>query len=239
MKNGKEEIRHRVWKRLEEEEVALPPKPCWGRIPNFKGAEIAAEKLRKMKTYQRSAVISVNPDSPQRCIREMVLQDDKTLIMGTPKLEEGFLILKDLTGYEKGAATIPGSLKYGKKVQLKEIPVIDMKIVGSVAVSRNGGRLGKGTGYFDVGYGVFRELGVMNDKTPIITTVHDLQIVDSIPMTEHDVPVDLIITPTTLITTKTPYLKPSGLPWHLISENMFRRLSILNELRSMKSLKSQ
>lgn len=238
MIDTKEEIRRSVWSLLEKERVTLPPKPCSGRIPNFKGAEIAAKKFQKMKIYERAEVISVNPDSPQRCIREMVLQDAKTLLVGTPKLKKGFLILKELAGYEKIASTIPGSLKYGNPVQLKEIPLIDIKIVGSVAVSRDGARLGKGTGYFDIGYGIFRELEVMDDKTPIVTTVHELQIVGNIPMTDHDVPVDYIITPKSVITTKTTYSKPSGLPWHLITKNTFRRIPILNELKSIKATKN-
>jgi 5-formyltetrahydrofolate cyclo-ligase len=43
----KKRIRERVWKLLEERGVARFPKPVYGRIPNFEGAEAAAELLRR------------------------------------------------------------------------------------------------------------------------------------------------------------------------------------------------
>ena len=44
-----------------------------------------------------------------------------------------------------------------------------------------------------------RWMGAISEDTLVVTTVHDLQLVDDIEesqMLEHDVPVDIIVTPT-------------------------------------------
>ncbi len=89
----KSEIREKIWKLLEERGVARFPKPIKGRIPNFVGAKIAAAKLRKLEEYKQAEVIFCNPDSPQRPVREFALKDRKILIMATPRLKKGFLLL--------------------------------------------------------------------------------------------------------------------------------------------------
>ncbi|MEM0320222.1 MAG: 5-formyltetrahydrofolate cyclo-ligase, partial [Candidatus Nezhaarchaeales archaeon] len=52
------------------------------------------------------------------------------------------------------------------------------------------------TGYSDVEFKLWLNAGSITDKTLRVTTVHDLQVVDSVPREEWDVPVDLILTPT-------------------------------------------
>ena len=55
-------------------------------------------------------------------------------------------------------------------------------------VDQLGYRLGKGGGYADLEYAMMRSLGFIDESTPVITTVHDCQIVD-IPdelMEDHD-----------------------------------------------------
>jgi 5-formyltetrahydrofolate cyclo-ligase len=230
MESRKENIRKRVWSLLTERGVASFPPP-WGRIPNFRGAEKAATLLRELKIYKEARVVSVNPDSPQRPIREMVLRDGKILLMGTPRLRKGFVIIKNIKGYEKEASTLSGARKYGKSISLKEIPQIDIKVVGSVAVTVNGGRIGKGKGLFDIGYSVLRELKVLDELTPIVTTVHELQIVKKVPMEEHDVPVDIIITPKRIIETNTSFKKPTGIPWTKITKKFLDTYPILTKLR--------
>ena len=111
-----------------------------------------------------------------------------------------------------------------------------MKITGSVAVSPKGGRVGKGGGYSDLEYGILKEYGAIDEKTPIITTVHDIQIVDDIPMTEHDMPVDVIITPTKIIRTNTKCNKPKGILWEHLTEEKIEKIPLLKHLRKTRSL---
>jgi 5-formyltetrahydrofolate cyclo-ligase len=75
---------------------------------------------------------------------------------------------------------------------------VDAIVVGSVAVSINGARVGKGEGFAELEYGLLRWMGALDDSTPVITAVRDEQLVeiDASRMLEHDVPVDIIVTPT-------------------------------------------
>lgn len=79
---------------------------------------------------------------------------------------------------------------------------VDLFVAGSFAVSLEGGRLCKGTGYSDQEYAMLKKAGSLAPETPVVTTVHDAQIVEEIPNDEWDVPVDVIVTPTRVIRAK-------------------------------------
>ena len=189
---------------MEERGIATFPKPIFHRIPNFVGAEKATQNLRELPEYEVARVIFCNPDSPQRPVREGALRDGKIVVMATPRLRKGFLLLdpnKIPQDSISRAATIRGAFKHGRLVEPSEVRV-DLFVAGSVAVSPDGGRLGKGTGYSDQEYTILKDSGGLTSKTPVVTTVHDIQIVEKIPREEWDVSVDVIVTPTRVIRTK-------------------------------------
>jgi len=232
----KAELRRKIWDLLMRRGVARFPLPVYGRIPNFVGAERAAARLSGLREYQEADVVFCNPDSPQRPVREMVLRDGKTLVMATPRLRKGLLVLEPGRLPRRAlreASTIRGAFRFGRPVKPWEVSV-DLKIVGSVAVAEDGARLGKGHGYSDLEYAILVECGSLGPETPIVTTVHDLQVLEagSIPMTEHDVPVDIIITPTRTIRTGRAYAKPRGVDWSLVTDEMLREMPILAELKA-------
>jgi len=201
---SKEEIRMRVWRLMEENNIATFPRPVYHRIPNFVGAEKAAQNLRKLPEYRSAKVVFCNPDSPQKPIREMALKDRKTLVMATPRLKHGFLLIDPVTIHPNRvseASTIRGAFRYGRSVKPSEVK-IDLFVAGSVAVAPNGGRLGKGTGYSDQEYSILKNAGGLVAQTPVVTTVHDIQIVVNIPENQWDIPVNVIVTPTKTIRTK-------------------------------------
>jgi 5-formyltetrahydrofolate cyclo-ligase len=113
-----------------------------------------------------------------------------------------------------------------------DYPRIDLIVVGSVAVvPETGARIGKGEGFAELEYGVLRALGVIDEGTIVATTIHDEQLVSEadIPtasLLAHDVPVDLICTPTRTIEVKGARQadgsfrrlpKPTGIYWELLS----------------------
>lgn len=53
---------------------------------------------------------------------------------------------------------------------------LDMYVVGSVAVSKLGQRIGKGHGYIDLDFGILTQLGVITKDTIVVTTVHEIQV---------------------------------------------------------------
>jgi 5-formyltetrahydrofolate cyclo-ligase len=193
----KNEIREKIWRMMVEKKVALPPFPVHGRIPNFKGAREAAMRLRNLDEYRKAEVLLCNPDSPQIHVREMALKDGKILVVATPRLSRGFIEVRG----QDVSPTIRGMIERGRPVKPGDHK-IDIFVAGSVAVSVEGYRLGKGTGYSDVEFRMWREAGSIDDRTLRVTTVHDIQVVEFVPRDEWDVPVDLISTPTRIIWTK-------------------------------------
>ena len=199
MKEEKKRLREEIWRRMQEKGIAKFPLPCYGRIPNFYGAEKAAENLKKLEEWKKARIIFANPDSPQKKVRENALKEGKTVIMASPRLKHGFIIIRPekVLGKERFAATIRGAFTYGEKTT--SIPKPDLVIAGSVAVDLQGHRLGKGGGYGD------RELKMIREnfgKVLVVTTVHDVQVVDYVPNEPHDEKVDLIVTPSRTIRVK-------------------------------------
>jgi len=181
---------------MERSRIAAFPLPCRGRIPNFKGAEAAAEKLRQLIEWKNAEVVFVNPDSPQRKVRENALTDEKTLIMASPRLKKGFILINPagVKGKERIASTIKGAFKFGLQVQ--DFPKPDLIVEGSVAVDVCGHRLGKGHGYSDLEIQILKR---MFGKVLVTTTVHDIQIAEKVPFEEKDEKVSIIVTPTRVI----------------------------------------
>jgi len=233
----KREIRKKIWRIMEERNVARFPRPVFNRIPNFEGADEAAHRLQNLKIFQDARVLKVNPDSPQKPIRESVLSNGKILVTPTPRLKSGFLLL-DSKSVPKSAfsyaSTIHGAFRYGKQIDLTDLPRVDLIIVGSVAVSLAGARIGKGGGYSEIECGILRELNLINEKTPIATTVHEIQILEKIPTEEHDIPINIIATPRRIIETKTRYPRSKGILWEKVTEKMLQGIPVLKKLKEMK-----
>ena len=192
----KKKLRERIWKLLEEKGVARFPLPLKDRIPNFEGSDKAAELVITLPEWKKAKIVFSNPDFAQQKVRELVLKEGKILIMATPRLKEGYLKIdpKNVKGIGEKASTIAGAFKCGEKI--KDLPKPDLIITGCVAVDENGWRLGKGGGYGDKEITrLTKEFG----KIPVITTVHDLQIIDKVPHGDFDTKVDYIITPNKII----------------------------------------
>ncbi len=231
---AKAEIRRAVWDRMEREGVAIFPLPPHGRIPNFRGADAACRRALSIGEVAKASVVKVNPDSPQRPCREALLVMGKVLVVPTPRLRGGFLLL-DPSAIPRGraaeAVTIGGAARWGRGVDPRELPRIDVVIVGSVAVSPGtGARLGKSHGYAELEWGLLAELGKVGEETPVVTTVHDVQLVDWIPVEPFDLPVDYVATPTRLIRVGARPPKPRGILWDYVDEALLGEVPILRTL---------
>jgi len=241
IKELKNSIRKKIWFEMERRGIARFPIPLTHRIPNFQGAEEAANRLAQMNIFKKAKVIKVNPDSPQLPVRKLVLMSGKILIVPTPRLRQGFLLL-DPNVIPKylipRAVTIRGSFIYGKFVKPWDLPNIDLIVVGSVAVNTDGVRIGKGGGYAELEYAILREFNKVHESTPIITTVHDIQIINNkIPREPHDLVVDYIITPTKIIEIKNKAPKPRGIIWDLVTYDKLREIPILKEIANRKGIR--
>ena len=225
---------------MEQKNIARFPLPCRGRIPNFVGSEKAAIHLRSLKEYQEANVAFCNPDAPQRPCRKNLLEDGKILIMPPPRLrQKGFIVLNPSTIPEKfyhKASTIKGAFQFGELVSPERLEKINIKIMGSVAVDKNGGRVGKSGGYSDLEVAILYELDLINNNTPLITTVHEIQILDKVPMTVHDANLDIIVTPKRIIRTNATK-KLSGIIWSELDDVKIQKIPLLQTLKNAMGTK--
>lgn len=229
----KQALRERVWDALESEGIARFPFPPHGRIPNFAGATDAAERLAETPEWAEAETIKANPDAPQLPVRRRALREGKTLYMAQPRLksEKPFLELDpaEVSDIDE-ATTVSGVSKHGVPVGPDEMPEIDLIVSGSVAVTDEGARIGKGEGYSDLEFSLLREFDLVDDDTPTATTVHEVQAVDDAPEpAPHDVPMDLSVTPERVVRTESSE-KPSGLDWSLLSAERIAEIPVLKEI---------
>jgi 5-formyltetrahydrofolate cyclo-ligase len=232
---SKDDIRNYVWSEMQARRVARFP-GARGRIPNFTGAEKCAGLVDQLKVWQKAKVIKSNPDSPQRAIRHLALKQGKLIYMAVPRLrEEKCFVELDPERIGKHiykASSIKGAFEYGRQVGLKEMMPVDLILCGSVAVRRDGARVGKGGGYSDLEYGLAREAGKITARTPIITTVHPIQIIDEeIGLKPYDIPVDYIITPEEIIECHTRLPRPRGIYWKYLDDEKIAEIPVLEKLR--------
>ncbi|HMP40540.1 MAG TPA: 5-formyltetrahydrofolate cyclo-ligase [Roseiflexaceae bacterium] len=240
--SGKDELRAEVWQALVANSAS--PKDPFGHIPDFHGSDKAAAQLATLPIWQRARVIKANPDTAQAPVRLRAMQEGKLLYMAVPRLVDArcFVELRADDLAARGvsladAAHWQGALDHGRLVAFEEMQPIDLVITGCVAVSRSGGRTGKGAGFADLELGMLRELGLVRPGTPIITTVHALQVVDGdrLPMMPHDSALDWVITPDEVIETKTTHPQPAGIDWDAVQPDQYASIPALSDMRKRRS----
>jgi 5-formyltetrahydrofolate cyclo-ligase len=212
---SKADVREFVWRAMEVRGVARFP-GTKGRIPNFVGAERAALQLKTLPAWRAARVVKINPDAPQLPVRRMALREGKVVYMAVPRLRELECFL-ELDPARLGpralqAASIKGAERLGRPTRLDAVPPIDLIVCGSVAVNGRGARVGKGGGFSDLEYGLLAATAKVGPRTPIVTTVHPIQMVpQAIEMRAHDIPIDVVVTPDGPIRLTPAYPRPGGI----------------------------
>lgn len=227
--DDKQAIRDKVWRLLEREHAA--PSGSYGKIPSFEGADRTAALLAGLDIWQQAETVKANPDHAQLPVRVRVLRDGKLLYMAVPKMagDQPFYLLdpKFLELPVEEAADKSGAAKVARRVGVSEMGSIDIVVCGSVAVNRSGARIGKGAGYSDLEVALLIEAGLVTHKTVIVAPVHQLQVIDDvIPETEHDFSVDLIVTPTEVISCTSPR-RPRGIIWSDLTPEIVGAIPVL------------
>ena len=134
------------------------------------------------------------------------------------------------------AATISGAFRNGRLVYVGEMQPIDLVLSGSVAVNRQGVRIGKGGGFADLEYAMAVAAGVVQTTTPVLTTVHPMQVLaEELPLTRHDVPLDYVVTPEETIQCGGQgggaLPRPTGIYWDDLDEAKIAEIPLLLKLR--------
>ncbi|AFK19713.1 5-formyltetrahydrofolate cyclo-ligase [Haloferax mediterranei ATCC 33500] len=233
-------LRDTVWDELESSGEARFPFPPHGRIPNFADARAAADRLAGTPEWADATAIKANPDAPQLPVRRRALREGKVVYMAVPRLrdERCFYELDPARIDDDNldsAPTVSHVESYAEQVAPDELPAIDFVVSGSVVVSEQGVRIGKGEGFSDLEYAVLQGLGAVDDETTIATTVHELQVRDDLPEPDsHDVPMDLVVTPERTVRTETPYPRPEGIDWSALSAERLEEMPVLQRLRDKR-----
>ncbi|GAB3696801.1 5-formyltetrahydrofolate cyclo-ligase family protein [Halorubrum pallidum] len=261
----KQAVREAVWDAFDEGDQGRFPFPPHDRIPNFAGADAACERLTATSEWAAAETLKCNPDAPQLPVRRAALRAGKTLYVAQPRLCDADPFLRidpaDLavesdgdTADAKGGAptvddatTVSGISTHGTPVAPGAVPRVDLVVSGSVGVTTDGARIGKGEGYSDLEWGVLSELDAVGDDTTVATTVHELSVLDGpesavagtvdgrenndgLPEPDaHDVPLDLIATPKRTIRTETPHSRPVGIDWNALDEETIDAIPVLAE----------
>ncbi len=249
VETAKQDVRHRVWERLDELRVTRFP-GAHGRIPNFLDAERAAAALASVPEWAAARVVKVNPDAPQLPVRSRALAQGRVLVMPAPRLaaEVPFVVLDgaSLDGASLDGASLEEApleeaprraaakermLELGTPAAVADLPHVDLVVCGTVAVNRAGVRVGKGGGFSDIEYGLLAEAGLVDERTVVATTVHGAQVWDGdLPETAHDFRVDLVVTPDEVIRTPERRRSP-GILWEDLTEDTIASIPALARRR--------
>lgn len=195
MFRSKEEVREFVWRKIEPLCRFPPP---YGRIPNFRNADKACEKIRELEEYQKSECVFSAPDSVILRLREIVLEDGKVLLAALPKMA-GFVVLR-----EKVKPTIE-VMRRAEKADLVSLKgKVGVFAQGCVAVDLNGNRIGKGSGFGDKEYDFLKKSEVLAKNAIFVVVAHPIQIFSDLSdlMKSHDAKADVILTPEKIIRVK-------------------------------------
>lgn len=238
MLERKAALRDRIWTAMEDAGVSRFP-GAQGRIPNFSGAEDAAGRLRGHDLWSRTDALKSNPDSPQWPVRQRALEDGKLVYLAVPRLadEQPFLRLDPgaIEESPRKASSIKGASRNGQPVSVDELHRLDLVVTGCVGVSPDGARLGKGGGFSDLEFAIAVEAGLIDDDTVVVTTVHEVQVLEpgEIPVTAHDVPVDVIVTSERVVDCRdTRGPRPDGVRWDELTDEKIDSIPLLRRSRN-------
>ena len=236
---AKAALRQEVWSAMRAAKVARFPGAA-GRIPNFTGAEAAAERLRAMPAWQEARTLKANPDSAQWPVRQRALEDGKTVYMAVPRLaglEPFFALDPDhLSEPPRKAASISGATRSARRVMLADVAPVDLVVMGCVAAGEDGARLGKGGGFADLEFALATAAGLIGPHTTSVTTVHEIQVrpAGAIPLTDHDIPLDFIVTPERIIDCRPRHgpRRAAGICWDDLTEEKIAAIPLLAAQRA-------
>lgn len=141
----------------------------------------ATEQYRQAKTIY--GYLPYNQEVRTVAMLERALADGKKVAV--PKVygdEMKFIYMTDLSLTEKSGMGIPEPVADGPEGDDHTALVL----MPGLAFTVNGDRMGYGGGYYD-------KFLAREPNHPTVALCYDFQIVDSLPVQDHDIPVDLVL----------------------------------------------
>ncbi len=239
-------IRQKIWAKLAD--VALPDSRFHLNfaevIPDFVGSAAASDRVGELAAYGKCRYAFVTPDNGLVELRRRLIAAGVPIVVSTYGIYRGFRIIEPGTvpaGHELYAAWLDGLEHFGTPITLAQIAArgrFDLMLTGASAVSTEGVRFGKGHGFFDLEWGMFTEIGIVDEATPVVAVVHDLQVVEEkLFPSPTDIIVDTIATPTRLLDVARQRRRPHGVRWELLEPEQIDATPPLRELQRLRGVK--
>lgn len=239
----RESLRSLVWDRLRD--VAIPDSRFHldfsMYIPDYPGSELIPDTLRALPSYPGSGPVFVTPDNNLEGLRAALLRERRPLLMTTYGILRGFMFFPagSVPAHaSEFAASLDGAERFGQPydlAQVRSLERLDFLVTGASAVNHEGIRFGKGHGYFDVEWALLRDIGLVDETSPVIACVHDVQFVDeNLEWQETDTLVDWVVTPSRTVRIDRRRPKPSGIRWDSLDPKLLATIPPLRELKARR-----
>lgn len=170
-------------------------------IKNALSTEIIQEKSRrifeelKKKDFYSNAnnvmlYISFGSEVMTRPIIDDLLSRGKRVFIPVTVPATKALIVSELKDYEEDLQVGHFGVMEPKEEALRPVEpnILDLVIVPGVAFDQRGYRIGYGGGYYD------RFLPRLPEKTTTVSLAFDMQLIDEVPISQYDIPVQYILT---------------------------------------------
>lgn len=201
-----------------------------GRLPflSANDAGRTAERLRSIPEYRDASMVLVSLHPSLRQAGLNVLADRKKLVLPTPGLQKGFVLIDPVTvPPPKRPMAVRPLLRnpFGTKLSYQEslVPPIDLIICEALFIGADGSRMGHGDGHLDLQFAILSTLGWLAATPRVIALVDDEQILPSVPVGPTDVGVHCIVTPHQVLRTGCTHLPRCGIIWEALNRKQVRR----------------
>ena len=197
----------------------------------------AAEKVRGLPAWRPATTVFATPGDTLQQVRINCLADGKNLIMPGPGLKEGFFLVpaRSVPFRDLGhAVTYKGLPKFGRPLSLANLAglTIDLLVTDAVAVDRNGGRLGRGEGFFDLAAAILAEAGALAPQAGIIAIIAKEQLLEPpLPQDPWDVRVQAAVTPEDIHTFESTEQLDLRIFWDELTPERIRKITPLYKIR--------
>ena len=178
----KSEIRKEILKRLETQDLRIKAKKD----------KIIKEKLLALEEFKEAKAVAFYVSLKSEADTEALI--DEALAMGkcvvVPVIVKDDLKFVEIKSRKAELAEGPCGILQPAEGVLRPFPNerIDLIVVPGVAFTKEGARLGRGKGFYD------RFLKSLPGRIKRIGLAYDFQIIEDLPVTPHDLPVDTVLT---------------------------------------------
>jgi len=176
------ELKRQIRKAIKAHKLKLIPE-----LARQKAGYVFAE-IESMDTFQQAKTVLAFWSLPDEInTHDFVIKWATSKRMVLPVVVGDELELRLFNGVENMEQSGGFGIMEPKTGELIDPREIDFAIIPGVAFDRKGNRLGRGKGYYD------RTLPLLHNAVKV-GIAYEFQIIDSVPVSEHDIPVDLVIT---------------------------------------------